>query len=51
MMLRGLLHQLFINSDLAVAVHTIIFKLKSDGLHYQTLDIQFNLQGLASLIR
>lgn len=51
MRLRELLNQLFINSDLAVAIDTTIFKCKSDGLHYQTLDVQFSLQGLANRMR
>lgn len=53
MMLRGLEHQLFINSDLAVAIDTLVFKSKLDVLHYQTLDAQFNLGltwGLVNLM-
>lgn len=53
MMLRGLEHQLFINSDLAVAIDTLVFKSKLDVLNYQTLDAQFNLGltwGLVNLM-
>lgn len=45
------MHQLFVKSDLAVAIDTVSFKSKSDCLHYQTLDIQFNLHSVANLIR